>query len=84
MSDATIHLRTVLTLSYLCLHLSHHFFHSLYLKESQTICMITGLDLSKECVKKKKNLISQPKHMFVGTQKNRLDETVLLSAQNIC
>ena len=28
-------------------------------------------------------LISQPKHV-VGTQKNRLNETVLLSTQNIC
>ena len=27
--------------------------------------------------------ISQPKHV-VGTQKNRLNETVLLSTQNIC
>ena len=31
-------------------------------------------------------LIPQPKHMLyiVGTQKNRLNETVLLSTQNIC
>ena len=28
-------------------------------------------------------LISQPKHMLLGTQKNCLDETVLLSTQNI-
>ena len=28
-------------------------------------------------------LISEPKHV-VGTQKNRLNETVLLSTQNIC
>ena len=29
-------------------------------------------------------LISQPKTYVVGTQKNRLDETVLLRTQNIC
>ena len=28
------------------------------------------------------NLISQPKHIRVGTQKNRLNKTVLLSTQN--
>ena len=28
-------------------------------------------------------LVSQPKHMFVGAQKNRLNETVLLSTQNM-
>ena len=35
---------------------------------------------------KRKNffLISQPKLYVVGTQKNRLKETVLLSFQNIC
>ena len=29
-------------------------------------------------------LISQPKHYVVGTQKNRLIKTILLSTQNIC
>ena len=29
-------------------------------------------------------LISLPKQNVVGTQKNRLNETVLLSTQNIC
>ena len=38
---------------------------------------------SKECVTNFFSLISQPKHV-VGTQKNRLNETVLLSNQNIC
>ena len=28
--------------------------------------------------------ISRPKHMYVGTQKNRLNETFLLSTQNTC
>ena len=28
--------------------------------------------------------ISHPKHNVVGSQKNRLNETVLLSTQNIC
>ena len=28
--------------------------------------------------------ISHPKHMYVGTQKNCLNETVLLSTQNTC
>ena len=28
--------------------------------------------------------ISHPKHMYMGTQKNRLNETVLLSTQNTC
>ena len=38
---------------------------------------------SKERIQKNNFLISQPKH-FVGAQKNRLNETVLLSTQNIC
>ena len=28
--------------------------------------------------------ISHPKHMYVGTQKNHLNETVLLSTLNTC
>ena len=28
--------------------------------------------------------ISYPKHMYMGTQKNRLNETVLLRTQNTC
>ena len=40
-------------------------------------------DFSQECVTINYFLISQPKHV-VGTEKNRLDETVLLSTQNIC
>ena len=37
-----------------------------------------------QCAYQKNNfLISRPKHV-VGTQKNRLNETVLLSTQNIC
>ena len=41
----------------------------------------TGLSLRVHA--KKKLLISQQKHV-VGTQKNRLKETILLSTQNIC
>ena len=39
--------------------------------------------LVKSVYRKFSFLISQPKHV-VGTQKNRLNETVLLSTQNIC
>ena len=39
--------------------------------------------LVKSVYQKISFLISQPKHV-VGTQKNRLNETVLLSTQNIC
>ena len=37
----------------------------------------------KSAYQKNSFLISQPKHV-VGTQKNRLNETVLLSTKNIC
>ena len=40
-------------------------------------------DFSWENVAKNYFLITQPKHYVVGTQKNRLNETVLLSCQNI-
>ena len=41
---------------------------------------------AKSVYPKNNFLISQPKHMLyvVGTQKNRLNETVLLSTTNIC
>ena len=38
---------------------------------------------SKHCVPKINFLISQPKHNVVGTQKNCLNETFLLSTQSI-
>ena len=40
-------------------------------------------DFSKECVPKKNSYFST-KTYVVGTQKNRLNETVLLSTQNTC
>ena len=40
--------------------------------------------LVKSAYLKNNFLISQPKRYVVGTQKNRLNETVLLSTQNIC
>ena len=39
--------------------------------------------LVKSAYQKNNFLISQPKHV-VGTQKNHLNETALLSTQNIC
>ena len=42
-------------------------------------------DLSLRVRNKNNFLISQPKHVYVvGTQKNRLNKTVLLSIHNIC
>ena len=41
-------------------------------------------DLSQECVRKKKKSYFSTKTYVVGTQKNCLNETVLLSTQNIC
>ena len=41
-------------------------------------------DSSLECVKKIYFFKIPTKTYVVGTQKNRLNETVLLSAQNIC
>ena len=41
--------------------------------------------LVKSAYQKKNDfLISQPKHNVVGAQKNQLNETVLLSTENIC
>ena len=41
-------------------------------------------DFSKECVIEKLFFYFSTKTYVVGTQKNRLDETVILSTQNIC
>ena len=45
--------------------------------------MYAMIMLNKTVCTKKKFFISQLKHV-VGTQKNRLNETVHLSTQNIC
>ena len=57
----------------------------------QLIVIVVGSPLVMSAYQKIIFLISQPKHMLwvlkrdyvVGTQKNRLNETVLLSTQNI-
>ena len=49
----------------------------------ETDLLSTHRTLVKSAYQKINFLISQPKHVS-GTQKNRLNEMVLLSTQNIC
>ena len=51
------------------------------LKMSELVANIRPL--VKKVEQKNNFLLSQPKHV-VGTQKNGLSETILLSTQNIC
>ena len=55
-------------------------------KTNQTVWMCRLRTLDKSELQKNNFFIFQPDHIMyvVGTQKNRLNETVLLSTQNIC
>ena len=50
----------------------------------QKSCMVTQQDFSEESVTEKWFSYFSTKTYVVGTQKNRPNETVLLSTQNIC
>ena len=61
--------------------------HQCYLindREKERVERILSRTLVKSAYQKNNFLISQTKTYVVGTQKNSLNETVLLSTQNIC